>query len=83
MKGQKQSRTDLLEKTVNAQNRIIEHLLNESNNMRDLAVGTLETLKSPSLASPLLVKNIFAHFRSLWQTVCLISIRTIKTHGCM
>jgi|TARA_R110002074_G_scaffold357031_1_gene529271 predicted RNase H-like nuclease (RuvC/YqgF family) len=45
MKGQKQSRIDLLEKTVNAQNRIIEHLLNESNNMRDLAVGTLETLK--------------------------------------
>jgi len=45
MKGQKQSRVDLLEKTVNAQNRIIEHLLNESNNMRDLAVGTLETLK--------------------------------------
>ena len=45
MKGQKQSRIGLLEKTVNAQNRIIEHLLNESNNMRDLAVGTLETLK--------------------------------------
>ena len=45
MKGQKQSRTDLLEKTVNAQNRIVEHLLNELSNMRDLAIGTLETLK--------------------------------------
>ena len=45
MKGQKQSRTDLLEKTVNAQNRIVEHLLNELSNVRDLAIGTLETLK--------------------------------------
>jgi len=45
MKGQKQSRTDLIEKKLNAQNRIIEHLLNELSNMRDLAIGTLETLK--------------------------------------
>ena len=45
MKGQKQSRTDLLEKKLDAQNRIVEHLLNELSNMRDLAIGTLETLK--------------------------------------
>jgi len=45
MKGQKQSRTDLIEKKLDAQNRIVEHLLNELSNMRDLAIGTLETLK--------------------------------------
>ena len=45
MKGQKQSRTDLIEKKLDAQNRIVEHLLNELINMRDLAIGTLETLK--------------------------------------
>ena len=45
MKGQKQSRTDLLEKTVNAQNRVLEHVLKELTNVTDLAIGTLETLK--------------------------------------
>ena len=45
MKGQKQSRTDLLEKTVNAQNRVLEHVLKELTNVTDLAIGTLETVK--------------------------------------
>ena len=45
MKGSKQSRTDLLEKKVQATINIIKQLLDENAYLKDLAVGTLETVK--------------------------------------
>ena len=45
MKGSKQSRTDLLEKKVQATINIIKQLLDENAYLKDLAVGTLETIK--------------------------------------
>lgn len=45
MKGSKQSRTDLLEKKVQAAINIIKQLLDENAYLKDLAVGTLETVK--------------------------------------
>ena len=45
MKGSKQSRTDLLEKKVQASINIIKQLLDENAYLKDLAVGTLETVK--------------------------------------
>ena len=45
MKGSKQSRTDLLEKKVQATINIIKQLLDENAYLKDLAVCTLETLK--------------------------------------
>ena len=45
MKGSKQSRTDLLEKKVQAAINIIKQLLDENDYLKDLAVGTLETVK--------------------------------------
>ena len=45
MKGSKQSRTDLLEKKVKALIGVVQQLLDENSNLKDLAVGTLETIK--------------------------------------
>ena len=45
MKGQKQSRTDLLEKKVQALIGVVQRLLDENAYIKDLAVGTLETIK--------------------------------------
>ena len=45
MKGQKQSRTDLLEKKVQALISVVQQLLDETAYLKDLAVGTLETIK--------------------------------------
>ena len=45
MKGQKQSRTDLLEKKVEALIGGVQQLLDENAYLKDLAVGTLETIK--------------------------------------
>ena len=45
MKGSKQSRTDLLEKKINALIKVVQQLLDENAYLKDLAVGTLETIK--------------------------------------
>jgi len=45
MKGSKQSRTDLLEKKLQATINIIKQLLDENAYLKDLAVGSLETIK--------------------------------------
>ena len=45
MKGQKQSRTDLLEKKQQALIGVVQQLLDENAYIKDLAVGTLETIK--------------------------------------
>ena len=45
MKGSKQSRTDLLEKKIQALIGVVQQLLDENAYLKDLAVGTLETLK--------------------------------------
>ena len=45
MKGSKQSRTDLLEKKIQAAININKQLLDENAYLKDLAVGSLETIK--------------------------------------
>tara|TARA_R110001592_G_scaffold202654_1_gene452212 strand:- start:449 stop:694 length:246 start_codon:yes stop_codon:yes gene_type:complete len=45
MKSQKQSKINLIQKKLEAQNRVLEHILKELTNVTDLAIGTLETLK--------------------------------------
>ncbi len=45
MKGSKQSRVDLLEKKVKALIGVVQQLLDENAYLKDLAVGTLETVK--------------------------------------
>jgi hypothetical protein len=45
MKGQKQSKTDLLEKKQQALIKVVQQLLDENAYIKDLAVGTLETIK--------------------------------------
>ena len=45
MKGSKQSRTDLLEKKLQVTINIIKQLLDENAYLKDLAVGSLETIK--------------------------------------
>ena len=45
MKGQKQSRTDLLEKKIDALIKVVQQLLDENAYLKDLAIGTLETIK--------------------------------------
>jgi beta-phosphoglucomutase-like phosphatase (HAD superfamily) len=45
MKGQKQSRQDLLEKKVVALINVVQQLLNENTYLKDLSVGTLEAVK--------------------------------------
>ena len=41
----KESKLIEMKRTLDAQSRIIEHILNEISNIRDLAVGTLVCLK--------------------------------------
>lgn len=45
MKGQKQSRQDLLEKKVQALINVVQQLLSENTYLKDLSVGTLEAVK--------------------------------------
>jgi beta-phosphoglucomutase-like phosphatase (HAD superfamily) len=45
MKGQKQSKTDLLEKKIEALIRVFQQILDENAYLKDLSVGTLETIK--------------------------------------
>jgi len=45
MKGQKQSKTDLLEKRQQALIKVVQQLLDENAYLKDLSVGTLETIK--------------------------------------
>ena len=45
MKGQKQSRQDLLEKKVQALINVIQQLLSENTYLKDLSVGTLEAIE--------------------------------------
>jgi hypothetical protein len=45
MKGMKSSRTDLLEKKIEALVRAVQQLLDENAYLKDLSVGTLETVK--------------------------------------
>jgi len=45
MKGKKQSRVDLLEKKIDALVRVVQQLLDENAYLKDLSVGTLETIK--------------------------------------
>ncbi len=45
MKGQKQSKIDLLEKKADALIRVVQQLLDENAYLKDLSVGTLETIK--------------------------------------
>ena len=46
MKGMKGSRVDLLEKKIQALIRVVQQILDENNYLKDLAVGTLETVKN-------------------------------------
>jgi len=46
MKGMKGSRVDLLEKKIEALIRVVQQILDENNYLKDLAVGTLETVKN-------------------------------------
>jgi beta-phosphoglucomutase-like phosphatase (HAD superfamily) len=45
MKGEKQSRQDLLEKKVQALINVVQQLLSENTYLKDLSVGTLEAVK--------------------------------------
>jgi len=45
MKGQKQSRQDLLEKKVQALINVVQQLLSENTYLKDLSVGTLAAIK--------------------------------------
>ena len=45
MKSQKSSRVDLLEKKIQALIGVVQQLLDENDYLKDLAVGTLETIK--------------------------------------
>ena len=45
MKNQKQSRIDLVEKKIQALINVVKQLLDENAYLKDLAVGTLETIK--------------------------------------
>ena len=45
MKGSKQSRTDLLEKKVQTLVGVVQQLLYKNDYLKELAVGTLETIK--------------------------------------
>jgi beta-phosphoglucomutase-like phosphatase (HAD superfamily) len=45
MKGEKQSRQDLLEKKVQALINVVQQLLSENTYLKDLSIGTLEAIK--------------------------------------
>ena len=45
MKGQKQSRTDALEKRVAAVTNVLQHLINEIDNLKTMVFGQQEIIK--------------------------------------
>ena len=45
MKGEKQSRVEVLEKKVDSLIRVAQQLLNENIHLKELSIGTLETIK--------------------------------------
>ena len=45
MKGMESSKTDVLEKKVNALIGVVKQILDENAYLKDLSVGTLETIK--------------------------------------
>jgi len=45
MKGEKQSRQDLLEKKIQALINVVQQLLSENTYLKDLSVGSLEAVK--------------------------------------
>tara|TARA_R110002124_G_scaffold276936_1_gene447933 strand:+ start:166 stop:405 length:240 start_codon:yes stop_codon:yes gene_type:complete len=45
MKGMESSKTDVLEKKVNALISVVKQILDENAYLKDLSVGTLETIK--------------------------------------
>ena len=45
MKGMESSKTDVLEKKVNALINVVKQILDENAYLKDLSVGTLETIK--------------------------------------
>ena len=45
MKSQKASRVDLVEKKIKALVNVIQGLMDEIGNMKDLSIGTFETIK--------------------------------------
>jgi hypothetical protein len=45
MKGEKQSRVEALEKKVDSLIRVAQQLLNENMHLKELSIGTLETIK--------------------------------------
>jgi len=45
MGAQKQSRVDLVEKKIKALTNVMQGMMDEMTQMRDLSVGTLETMK--------------------------------------
>jgi hypothetical protein len=46
MNGQKQSRVDNLEKRMAATTNVIQQVINELSYLKDLSIGTLETIKN-------------------------------------
>tara|TARA_R110000824_G_scaffold77130_1_gene195216 strand:+ start:412 stop:651 length:240 start_codon:yes stop_codon:yes gene_type:complete len=48
MNGQKQSRVDNLEKRMAATTNVMQQLINELSYLKDLSIGTLETIKQMS-----------------------------------
>ena len=45
MKGQKQSRVDLIEKKIKAITNVMQDIMNDMAQMKDLSIGTFETIK--------------------------------------
>ena len=45
MNKQKQSRVDLLEKKIESLIKVVQQILNENAYLKDLSIGTLETIK--------------------------------------
>ena len=45
MNGQKQSRVDLVEKKIKALTNVMQGIMNDMAQMKDLSIGTLETIK--------------------------------------
>jgi len=46
MNGQKQSRVDNLEKRMAATTNVVQQVINELSYLKDLSIGTLETIKN-------------------------------------
>ena len=46
MNGQKQSRVDNLEKRMAATTNVVQQIINELSYLKDLSIGTLETIKN-------------------------------------